>query len=610
MLNIYRKKEKDSTLAQRKRSEVPVEETWDLTTVYAADDNWEDAFKKLSGKEEEILSYRGKLDESADTLYSALMMLEDVGCELGKLATYAMRASDADTADQKALGRKSKLMQLFASLQGAMAYFEPEVAKLSEAKVSQFMQEKPGLKDFEHYFSEMWRIKKHQLSEKEEVLLAKASQIFSDPNETFDVLSDTDMTFRPIKDEKGQTVEMSHARFGRFMEKRDRRVRKDAFRSMYESYGQFRNTCAQTLASQIRVNSYIKDVRGFSSGREAALFENNIPETVYDSLLEAVNAKLPLLHRYVRLRKEIMNLDEIHSYDLYAPLVKDIDLKFSFEDAQELIVKALQPLGPEYIAVLEKAFSERWIDYADNANKRSGAYSSGSYKTNPFILMSWQGTLDNVFTLAHELGHSIHSWFTRDSQPYQYGDYCIFLAEIASTTNENLLTEYLLKKAENDKMKAAVINHYLDGFKGTVYRQTQFAEFEHNIHQADESGEPLTASYLTENYGALNRHYYGADLTFDEEIALEWARIPHFYYNYYVFQYATGFSAATAFAEAIKEEGDPAVERFLNFLKAGSSDWPIEVLQKAGVDMTKPDPILKALDSFELYLNEFEQVML
>ncbi len=610
MHNIFHNKEEQSTLAQRKRAEVPVEETWDLTTIYADDAAWEEAFKHLSGQEERVLSYRGRLSESGDTLYSALMMMEELGCEVGKLATYAFRASDADTTDQDALGRKAKLMQVFASLQGAMAYFEPEVANLSEETVRKFTEENSKLKDFKQYFAEMWRQKKHQLSEKEEVLLAKASQIFNDPNETFDVLSDTDMTFRPIEDDKGQMVEMSHARYGTYLESRDRRVRQDAFRSMYESFGQFRNTCAQTLASQIRVNSYIKDVRGFSSGREAALFENNIPESVYDSLLEAVNIKLPLLHRYVRLRKEVMALDEIHSYDLYAPLVKDVDLKFSFEEAEDLILKALQPLGSEYIAVLEKAFSERWIDYADNAGKRSGAYSSGSYKTNPFILMSWQGTLDNVFTLAHELGHSIHSWFTRDAQPYQYGDYCIFLAEIASTTNENLLTEYLLKTAEDDKMKAAVINHYLDGFKGTVFRQTQFAEFEHKIHQADESGVPLTASFLTESYGDLNRHYYGEDLTFDEEIALEWSRIPHFYYNYYVFQYATGFSAATAFAEMIKEEGEPAVERYLNFLKAGSSDWPIEVLQTAGVDMTKPDPILKALDTFEKYLDEFEQVML
>ncbi|NLC89013.1 MAG: oligoendopeptidase F [Clostridiaceae bacterium] len=599
-----------ATLTQRKRSEVPVEETWDLTAIYADDKAWEEAFKEVSGQEETVLSYRGRLAESADTLYSALMMMEDLGCELGKLASYAMHASDADTADQDALGRKAKLMQVFASLQGAMAYFEPEAAKLSEETVSQFMEEKAELKDFRHYFAEMWRVKKHQLSEKEEVLLAKASQIFNDPNQTFDVLSDTDMTFPEIKDEKGRTVEMSHARFGTYMESRDRRVRRDAFSSMYDSYGQFRNTCAQTLAGQIRVNTYIKDVRGFASGREAALFENNIPESVYDSLLEAVNARLPLLHRYVSLRKKIMGLDEIHSYDLYAPLVKDIDLKFSFEEAQEIILKALQPLGPEYLAVLKRAFSERWVDYADNAGKRSGAYSGGAYKTRPYILMSWQGTMDNVFTLAHELGHSLHSWFTRESQPYQYGDYCIFLAEIASTTNENLLTEYLLKTAADDKMKAAVINHYLDGFKGTVFRQTQFAEFEYMIHQADENGIPLTASYLTENYGALNRHYYGADLTFDEAIALEWARIPHFYYNYYVFQYATGFSAATAFAEMIREEGQPAVERYLNFLKAGSSDWPIEVLQTAGVDMTKPDPILKALDTFEAYLEEFERVML
>ena len=591
---------------QMKRSEVPLEQTWDMTTVFPALEDWEKAFEDLSAQKDSVTRYMGRLAESADTLYEAIKGRETLMDDLWKLATYAFHRSDEDTADPVFLAMKGRLGALIAALMGEDAWFEPEVADIPQETLERFMEEKPELSDYRHFFDNILRVKKYQLSAKEEALLAKASQIFSAPDEVFGILSDADMTFEPIRNEKGQEVEMSHSHYSVYLESRDPRVRQEAFASMYKSFGQFRNTCAATLANAIRVNTYNKNVRGFDSGRQAALFMNAIPESVYDSLLEAVNERLPLLHRYVRLRKKMMGAEELHSYDMYVSLVEDIDPHYSFDEAKEILFKALAPLGEEYVRILGKAFDERWIDWAVNAGKRSGAYSGGSYSTNPFILISWQGTLDNLYTLAHELGHSLHSYFTRKNQPFQYGDYPIFLAEIASTCNEILLTDYLLKTAEDDKMRAAVVNHYLDGFKGTVFRQTQFAEFEYLIHQADESGVALTADFLSEKYGELNKKYYGEALTFDPDIANEWARIPHFYYNFYVFQYATGFAAATAFAQAILTEGQPAVDRYLGFLASGSSDWPIDVLKKAGVDMTQAETVVRALDAFERSLGEME----
>ncbi len=601
---------KESKLpGQLHRSEVPIEQTWDMTTVFPSIEKWEEAFAAVTGKRELLTQYRGRLTESADTLYAAIRNRQDVMLELSSLGAYAFHREDEDTSNPLFLAMKGRLGAVFASFLGEDAWFESELIEIPAETLERFIKEKPELEDYRHFFEVILREKQYKLSQAEEALLAKASQIFGAPDEIFGTLSDTDMIFDPIVNEKGETVPMSHAHFGMYLESRDPRVRRDAFKSMYKTFGQFRNTCAATLQNAIRVNTYNKNVRGFSTGREASLFSNAIPESVYDSLLEAVNERLPLLHRYVQLRKRILGVDELHSYDMYVSLVEEVDLHYTFDEAKEILFKALAPLGDEYVGLLKRAFKERWIDWAVNIGKRSGAYSGGSYCTNPFILISWQGTLDNLFTLAHELGHSIHSYYTRNTQPFQYGRYPIFLAEIASTCNEILLTQYLLETAGDDKMRAAVINHYLDGFKGTVFRQTQFAEFEHMIHLADEAGEALTADYLTEKYGELNKKYYGEGLTFDPEIAYEWARIPHFYYNYYVFQYATGFSAATSFAEAILSEGRPAVDRFIGFLKSGSSDWPIDVLKRAGVDMTQPETIVRALDAFERTLDEMEALI-
>ncbi|MDD2490326.1 MAG: oligoendopeptidase F [Bacilli bacterium] len=597
------------TTKQLKRVEIPVEQTWDMASVFPDLDAWEQAFSELSTRLGEVVAYRGRLSESADTLYQAIKNREDIIDGLMRVGIYAMHRSDEDTADTTFIAMKGRFGALMAQVMGADAWFEPELANVPEETLDRFIEEKAELSEYRHFFDNILREKKYQLSTEEETLLGRASQILSSPEEIYGILSNADMSFDPIVNEKGETVPMSHAHYSLYLESRDPRVRREAFASMYKSFGQFRNTCATTLSNAIRFNTFNKDIRGFKSGREASLFRNAIHESVYDSLLEAVNERLPLLHRYVAMSKKILGLDELHSYDMYVSLVEDVDPHYSFEEAKEILFKALAPLGEEYIATLKRAFDERWIDWAVNVGKRSGAYSGGAYNTNPFILISWQGTLDNLYTLAHELGHSLHSYFTRKSQPFQYGDYCIFLAEIASTCNEILLTDYLLKTATDDKMKAAVVNHYLDGFKGTVFRQTQFAEFEYLIHRADESGTALTADYLSELYGELNRKYYGEALTFDPDIANEWARIPHFYYNFYVFQYATGFSAATAFAEAILNEGQPAVDRYLDFLASGSSDWPIDVLKKAGVDMTKAETIVKALDAFERSLDEMEALV-
>lgn len=591
---------------QLKRSQVPVDQTWDMTTVFASLEDWEAAFADLSSRKEELTRYQGRLAESADTLLEALKHRETLSDDLMRLAIYAFHRADEDTADQVFLAMKGRLGALLAVFMGEDAWFEPELSNIPREILDGYIEEKEDLAPYRHFFDNILREKIYQLPPDQEALLARAGQIFSSPDETYGILSNADMAFDPIKNEKGEEVPMSHAHFSLYLESRDPRVRREAFASMYKAFGQFRNTCATTLGNAIRVNTFNKNIRGFTSGREASLFKNAIPESVYDSLLEAVNERLPLLHRYVRLRKKMMGVEDLHSYDMYVPLVEEVDLRYSFDEAKDLLLKALAPLGEGYLAALEKAFDERWIDWAVNEGKRSGAYSGGGYSTKPFILISWQGTLDNLYTLAHELGHSLHSYFTRKTQPFQYGDYPIFLAEIASTCNEILLTDYLLKTAEDDKVKAAVVNHYLDGFKGTVFRQTQFAEFEKFIHEADEAGTALTSDFLSQAYGDLNKKYYGEALTFDPEIAYEWARIPHFYYNFYVFQYATGFAAATAFAQAILKEGQPAVDRYLGFLSAGSSDWPIDTLKKAGVDMTQAETIVAALDAFEKALDDME----
>ena len=593
-----------------KRSEIPEEKTWRLEDIFATDDEWQAELKQLQQDIPEITKYQGKLAESADTLYNMLKEQDKLSERLGKLYTYAHMRYDQDTTNSFYQAMNSQAETVLTLASSSMSYIVPEILTIDEKKIERFLQEKQELQLYRKVLDEITRQRPHVLSEKEEALLAEASEALSSSSQTFGMLNNADLTFPSIKDENGEEVDVTHGRYSKFLESKDRRVREDAFKAVYDTYGSFKNTFASTLSGSVKTHNFSAKVRNYSSARQSALDNNNIPETVYDNLVEAVNDKLSLLHRYTRLRKKVLGLDELHMYDLYTPLVKDVEMNITYEEAKEYVLKGLAPLGDEYATILKEAFENRWIDVEENKGKRSGAYSSGVYGTNPYILLNWQDNVNNTFTLAHELGHSVHSYFTRKHQPFRYGNYSIFVAEVASTCNESLLNHYMLNHLEDEKEKLYILNHFLEGFRGTVFRQTMFAEFEHDIHVRAQNGEALTADKLTEIYYDLNKKYYGEAVVSDEEIGLEWARIPHFYYNYYVYQYATGYSAATSLANQILKEGEPAVERYLNFLKAGSSDYPIEVLKKAGVDMTSKEPILNALNVFEEKLTEMEKMLI
>lgn len=599
-----------ATKELKKRSEIPVELTWRLEDIFATDEDWEAEYKKLEEDLPEIETFQGELATSADKLYNLLKLQDELSERLGKLYTYAHMRYDQDTTNSFYQGLNAKAEMLLTKASSVMSYIVPEILAIEEEKIEQFLNEKEELKLYEKVLRDIAKRRPHVLGEKEEALLAEAGEVLSTASQTFGMLNNADLTFPTIKNEDWEEVELTHGRYSTFLESKERRVRKDAFQALYDTYGKFKNTFAATLSGNIKKDNFYAKVRNYDSARQAALSNNHIPEEVYDNLVEAVNERLPLLHRYVELRKKVLGVDQLHMYDLYTPLVPEVDMKVSYDEAKEYVMKGLEPLGSEYQSVLQEAFENRWIDVEENRGKRSGAYSSGAYGTNPYILLNWQDNINNTFTLAHELGHSVHSYYTRKHQPYRYGDYSIFVAEVASTTNEALLNDYLLKNLDDDKEKTYILNHFLEGFRGTVFRQTMFAEFEHDIHMRAQNGEALTADKLTEIYYELNKKYYGPAMVSDEEIGLEWARIPHFYYNYYVYQYATGYSAAMALAQQILDEGEPAVKRYIEFLKAGSSDYPIEVLKRAGVDMNSKQPILDALDVFEEKLNEIEKLLL
>lgn len=599
----------DMTKEVPKRSEIPKELTWNLESIFATDEAWEEEFNALQEALPQITAYQGKLGNSATDLYNMFVLQDALSERLGKLFTYAHMRSDEDTTNDFYQALNLKAENLLTHFSSQMSFIVPEIIQIDEESLDKFLQEKPELQHYKKTLDEISRQRKHVLSEQEEVLLSEASDALSNSSQVFGMLNNADLTFPSILNENGEEVDVTHGRYIGFMESKDREVRKAAFHSMYDTFGNYRNTFAATLNGNVKKNNFYAKARMYDSARQAALDSNKIPESVYDNLVDAINEKLPLLHRYADLRKRLLDVDELHMYDLYTPLVKDIDMTFTYEEAKDIVLKSLEPLGQEYVSIVREGFDNRWIDVMENKGKRSGAYSSGVYGTQPFILMNWQGNLNDLYTLIHELGHSVHSYYTHQNQPFRYGNYSIFVAEVASTCNEALLSEYLLNNLESEKERLYILNHFLEGFRGTVFRQTMFAEFEHQIHQLDQQGEPLTAERFTDIYYDLNKTYFGDNMTIDEEIGFEWARIPHFYMGYYVYQYATGYAAATSLANQILTEKGPAVERYKNFLKAGSSDFPIEVLNKAGVDMTSKSPILEALDVFEEKLNEFENLM-
>ncbi|WP_027408916.1 oligoendopeptidase F [Anoxybacillus tepidamans] len=601
--------EKKTAKSLPKRDEIPVEDTWRLEDIFPTDEAWEQEFQAVKQMIPKLSGYQGRLGESADVLYEALQYQDEISMRIGKLYTYAHMRYDQDTTNSFYQGLNDRITALYSQASSMMAFVVPEILAIDEAKIKAFLEEKEELKLYEHALDEINRQRPHVLSAKEEALLAQAAEVMASPGNTFGMLNNADLKFPSIIDENGEEVEVTHGRYIRFLESEDRRVRRDAFKAVYETYGKYKNTFASTLSGAVKKDNFFARIRNYQSARHAALSSNNIPESVYDNLVETVNKNLNLLHRYIRLRKKVLGVDELHMYDLYTPLVKDVKMEVTYEEAKQYLLKGLAPLGEEYVSIVKEGLENRWVDVHENAGKRSGAYSSGAYGTNPYILMNWQDNVNNLFTLAHEFGHSVHSYYTRKTQPYPYGNYSIFVAEVASTCNEALLNDYLLKTIDDEKKRLYLLNHYLEGFRGTVFRQTMFAEFEHMIHVKAQEGEALTAESLTAMYYELNKKYFGNDIVVDEEIGLEWARIPHFYYNYYVYQYATGFSAATALSKQILEEGKPAVDRYIEFLKAGSSDYPIEVLKKAGVDMTTAKPIEEACQVFAEKLDEMERLL-
>ncbi|MCU7357928.1 MULTISPECIES: oligoendopeptidase F [Enterococcus] len=591
------------------RESLPEKMTWDLTPIFADDQAFDAAFAELKEELNQADQYKGTLHKGPAAFLQALEFCLGIYRKLETLYVYSHLKNDQDTGNTVYQGLYARASSLFAEASAAVSWFEPEVLTLSDEQIWSYFDQEPKLEIYRHYVTQMVDNRAHVLPADQEELLAGSSEIFGAADDIFSVLNNADLVFPTIEDSEGEKIQLSHGVYGQLMESTDPVVREAAFKGLYSVYGQFRNTFAQTLSSHVKGHNFKAKVRQYASAREASLSNNHIPESVYDTLVDVVNKHLPLLHRYVALRKKLLATDALHMYDMYTPILGEAPIRYSYEEAVEKAKDALQIMGPEYNEVVTKAFASRWIDVIENKGKRSGAYSSGAYDTAPYILMNWHDTLDQLFTLVHEMGHSVHSYFTRNNQPFVYGDYSIFLAEIASTTNENILTEYLLETEKDPKVRAYVLNHYLDGFKGTIFRQTQFAEFEHFIHTEDAKGVPLTSEYLNDYYGDLNAKYYGPDVENDEEIKLEWARIPHFYYNYYVYQYATGFSAASALAKKILAKEDGALDHYLNYLKAGNSDYPIEVMKKAGVDMTKADYIEDAMKMFEQRLTELEALV-
>lgn len=591
------------------REELSENLTWDLTKIFANDQEFDEKYQELSEELTQAEKYKGTLANGATAFLNALEFVLDVYRKIEVLYVYAHLKNDQDTANTTYQALHSRAGSLMAKVGESVSWLEPEVLQLSDETIWSYFEEEPKLEIYRHFVQQMVDNRAHVLSADQEALLAGAGEIFGASSSTFSVLNNADLVFPTITGENGEKIQLSHGVYGQLLESTDRSVREAAFKGLYEVYEQFRNTFASTLSAHIKGYNFKAKARHYHSAREASLSNNHVPESVYDTLVEVVNKHLPLLHRYMELRKRLLNVEELHMYDLYTPVLGEAPIKFSFEDARAKAIEALQPMGEEYMAVVEEAFADRWIDVVENKGKRSGAYSSGSYDTKPYILLNWHDTLDQLFTLVHEMGHSVHSFFTRSNQPYVYGDYSIFLAEIASTTNENILTEYLLETEIDPRVRAYVLNHYLDGFKGTIFRQTQFAEFEHFMYVEDAKGVPLTSEYLSESYGKLNAKYYGPAVEEDPEIKYEWSRIPHFYYNYYVFQYATGFSAASALAKKIWAKEPDALGNYLAYLKAGNSDYPVEVMKKAGVDMTQAAYIEDAMAMFEKRLDELEALI-
>ena len=582
-------------MAYESRDEIDERYRWDLSSIYADDEAFLAALEEAKGCATKLAAYRGKISQSPEELLAYLQLSDEAGVELGKLVNYAQRKLDEDTRKATYQDYSAQVISVYTEVSSATSWFAPELLKLDDAQMEQFFVA----------CHMVFRQRGHILGDAEEELLARAQDMAMQPEHIFSLFNDADLTFEDAIDAQGETHPVTHGSYVPLMMSDDRVLRKSAYTSLYAAYEQFRNTAAATLGAQAKQLKFYTDARKYPTALEYCLDQNEVPTEVYTNLISCVHEHFAPMHKYVELRKQVLGVDELHFYDLYVPIIEDVDMEFTYEEACDLILEALEPLGEDYLEIVREGLSKRWIDVYETPGKCSGAYSAGGYGMHPVILMNFQGQLDDVFTLIHEMGHSIHTYLSCKTQPSVYSDYVIFVAEVASTVNEALLTQHLLKTRTDPRERAYILNHFLEQFKGTLYRQTMFAEFELAFNEIAARGEGITAEALGEIYRELNASYYGPDIVVDDQIAVEWARIPHFYYQYYVYQYATGFSAAIALSNRILKEGASAVADYLGFLSGGSSKTPIELLKGAGVDMTTPEPTAQALAYFDELVDEF-----
>ncbi|GAB3063159.1 oligoendopeptidase F [Salinicoccus sesuvii] len=582
--------------------------TWDLQTIFESDEAFEEKYKELEGRLGEEVQFQGKID-SSEALAAALETERAISDEIGKLFVYAHLKHDQDTSNDTYSALESKARTLVVKFNTAWSFLIPEIMKVDQETLETWRQEE-RLSEFSFDLEKLNKKREHVLSDKEERLLAQAGEVMSNPTSTFGMFNNADLEFPDAVDAEGNTHALTQGTYIDLLKSSDRTLRQSAYENLYSTYGAFKNTLSQTLQGVVSTHVFQAQARGYDSARHQALSNNFIPEAVYDNLVKTVNDHLHLMHRYTELRRKQLGLDKLKMYDVYTPMIKDVEFEMTYEEAKDWMLKSLEPMGDTYLNIIKEGLDSRWVDVYENKGKRSGAYSSGTYGTNPFILMNWQNNVNNLFTLTHEFGHSVHSYYSRQSQPSNKSGYSIFVAEVASNFNEALLADYMFKNLEDTKKKLYLLNEQLEGFRGSVFRQTMFAEFEHKIHSMKEAGEPLTAGSLNAVYGDLNRKYFGDAVEYDEYIDVEWARIPHFYMNYYVYQYSTGYAAAASLSKQVLEGDTDVAERYINeFLKKGSSDYPINVLKNAGVDMTTSEPIENAMKVFESQLDQFEALL-
>lgn len=594
-------------MAYESREEIDSKYKWDLSSMFPSDEAFEAGLEELKAYCPKLLAFKGKISTSAQALLEFLQLEDKMNLLLYKIINYAERKSDEDTRVAKYQAYVANATSSYTQVGEATSWFAAELLAIPAESVEKFYAEVPALEFYRRKLNKILNQREHTLSAEEEALLARAEELAVQPTNIFSMFDDADLTFEDAVDSEGKTHKLTSGSFVPLLMDGDRVLRESAFKQLYSRFGEFRNTSAAILTSQVKNLQFFSSSRKYASSLEAALAENEIPVEVYNNLIDAVHQNFPAFYKYVDLRKRVMGLDELHFWDVYTPLVDDVDMKFTYEEACDLIVKALAPMGEEYVGLVKKGLESRWVDVYETPGKRSGAYSAGGKGMNPVMLLNFQGGLDDVYTLIHEMGHSLHTYFSSHNQEITYSDYSIFVAEVASTCNEALLSHYLLEHETDPARHAYILNHFLEGFRGTIYRQCMFAEFERDISQMNADGVALNAEVLSERYGKLCAEYFGPGIELDEEIKLEWSRIPHFYYNFYVYQYCIGFSAAIALSQRILSEGEPAVKDYIGYLSGGCSKTPIELLRGAGVDMATPDPVNAALKYFGELVDQLEQ---